>query len=202
LFLVIVSVEGLVSRWRPGRWLAVAAAAGVVAQVLAAGQAPLSTFQLREPKLWKEARSVGKGLIVVPVLQSGRTTWTQAFHGRPLLGGMLEDAPWAWPPAFRSFVEKSPLIMSLYGLGGKSPGAVEVWQSDLDALHGAGLGGVVFSTQSWTRIPRGAAQAAISRITDALGDPRYADREGAVWALPYDGRPGEAPSPQGSLPPP
>ena len=149
------------------------------------------------------AAARGEGaLIVVPVLKSPLTCRWQGLVHRPLLGGMVEEQPWAWPAAFRAFVEGNTLLMDLWALGEGQDRAVSAYTADLEALRAAGFTGVLLDMESWSRVPAARGVPVLERLTGALGDPDFADPSGALWQIHPDGLSGEPPPPEAHLPEP
>lgn len=195
LFLVILAVDGLARR-RP--WLTLTLPVGVLIQGYALGTLPLGSWRLELPEVWAEAARRGGGaIVVVPLLQAPLSCRYQPLLRRPLLGGMVEDKPWAWPPEWRAFVEGNRLLMDLWALGRGETRAVSVYQRDLDALRAAGFDTVLMDAERQARA-RGGAEA----LREALGAPLWEDPSGALWALPATGLSGDPPPSPWSLPEP
>ena len=201
LFLVIAAADGLARGPARGA-LAIALPVGLVLQARILGNAPLGTWAPSTPGIWRmvaEDPTPG-AIIVVPVLGSPGTAAMQPIHGRPLLGGMAEGLPWAWPPEFVDFVQQSPLLMGLADLSQGGQRAPPVYQQDLDRLRAAGFGLIVWDRLSWDGL-RGRARVDPKVVlTEALGPPAFSDAGGVVWYLPERGIPGEAPVPTSRLP--
>jgi hypothetical protein len=206
LFLAIAAATPIVQRWPRATWLL---PLGVWAQLKIFGNLPLGVWSMTMPPVWKAVqspmpsdRSDTEAIIVVPVLQSNLTCRWQPFHGRALLGGMIEDKPWAWPPAFREFVQDNGLLMQLWAIGQGRSRSLTAYQEDLDSLHEAGFGTVLLDWETWSRMPGRQSIPVANLITRALGEPTFQDGSGAVWDLPVEGRSGEAPSLDWKLPEP
>ena len=200
LFLAVAAADAAARRWPQGLWLL---PAGVLAQGWAGGALPLSTWTLEVPGVWQAvADRAGGAVIAVPVLRSPLTCRWQPFHHRPLLGGMVEDKPWAWPPEYRAFVEGNGLLMGLWALGKGEDGPVPVYQDDLDPLRGAGFDAVVLDAESWARLAGARRVPVRARLEAAFGEPSFVDDSGALWALPEAGEPGAAPATDLRLPAP
>jgi hypothetical protein len=193
VFLVVASFAGLAGgRLRRAAPLVPLA---LLAQLYVAGTAPLGTFALAPQGVWKAVQA-GKGaLIVVPLLHSPETCRWQAFHHRPVLGGMVEGLPWAWPAAFRARVGGNPLLMQLVGLGDGRDARLDVRADDLAALRADGFTQIVFDAESWRRWPRGGGVPMADRLSAALGAPLYRGEDGALWDLPRAAAPGSATAP-------
>lgn len=195
LFLAIAATDGLARR-RPA--LSLALPLLLLVQLWWRGPLPLGTWRLELPEVWAEAARRGTGAVIVaPVLQAPLTCRWQPLVRRPLLGGMVEDKPWAWPPAFRAFVEGNALLMGLWAAGRGEARAIPVYQRDLDTLRAAGFDTVLLDAEAWGRT-RGDA----SLLRDALGAPLWEDASGALWELPTVGAPGSPPKSPWKLPQP
>ena len=114
LFLALAACDGLARRWPAALWAL--PVAGLL-QLWSGPTLPLGSWRLELPAVWAEAARGEGALIVVPVLKSPLTCRWQGLVHRPLLGGMVEEQPWAWPAAFRAFVEGNTLLMDLWALG-------------------------------------------------------------------------------------
>lgn len=202
LFLVVASFNGL-STLRLGRWLVPLVPALLVGQLFVQRTLPLPSFGMPVPALWSE---VGRGqgaLIVVPVMHAPDSCRWQAFHHRPVLGGMAEGLPFAWSPAFRAAFEGNPLLLQLLAMGDGKLATVDVRQGDVDALVGLGFTEVVVDLEAWRRWGRGGGIDPVAVLRGGLGAPIYAGPEGALWALPTTAASGHATPPSGiRLPPP
>ena len=191
LFVVLLAGEGLARL--PGRaaWATWGLPVGVIGQQLLSGGLPLDRWQFEVPEVWEAvaARPETGAIAVVPVLGAQRTCAWQHTHARPLLGGMLENQPGALPPAQRTFISSSPLLVDLWALGRESERVGAPWTVDLNMLREAGFDTVVLDRAAWDEGPprRGDPERAISA---ALGAPVVSTGDGAVWLLPTTGRAG------------
>ena len=205
LFLVLLAADGL-ARWRP--WATWVLPVGVIVQLWTAGNLPLGTWKQELPPVWKAvaAQEEQGALLVLPLLNSPLTCRWQPFHGRPMLGGMVEHMPWAWSPSFRELVSDSPMLMALYALGRGKRTDVPVLQDDLARLRELGFDTVVLDRESWrwlSMMPGSDVNLPVERlVTEALGTPLFRDDTGVVWRLPEQGRSGQAPPAPIELPPP
>ncbi len=205
LFLVLLAADGI-ARWRP--WATWILPVGVLAQLWGLGQLPLDTWRQELPPVWKavQAQDERGALLVLPLLNSPLTCRWQPFHGRPMLGGMVEHMPWAWSPTFREQVQDNAMLMALYALGRGKRMSVPVFEEDLASLRAAGFDTVVLDQDAWrwlAMMPGSDVTLPVERlVTQALGDPIFSDASGAVWRLPTTGRPGTPPPPAMDLPPP
>jgi hypothetical protein len=216
LFLVLLAGEGVARLPGALRWLPWVVPAGLVAQLWSTGALPLGTWRFAPPAVWEAVaeRPETGAIAVVPVLGAQRTCAWQHLHGRPLLGGMLENQAGALPPEQRAFIGASPLLVDLWALGRETEQVAQPWQEDLDRLHAAGFDTIVLDRDAWGEGPprRGDPERAISR---ALGAPLVSTEDGAVWRLPERGRGGTptgtrefqlegppGPDPKGGGPPP
>lgn len=199
LFLAILAADGLARRAPQMLWALLLAS---FAQLWTDRVLPLGTWRLDLPTVWVEAARGQGALIVVPVLKSPLTCRWQPLVRRPLLGGMLEEQPWAWPPAFRSFVEESALLMDLWALGEGQDREITAYEADLVLLREAGFTGVLLDQESWRRVPAAQGVPVEARLKAAFGDPTASDASGALWTLPTLGLEGMPPPPSQRLPEP
>ena len=191
IFLVLLAGEGVGRLRGRAAWLAWALPIGVVGQQLLDGGLPLARWRPDVPAVWAAVadRPERGAIAVVPVLGAQRTCAWQHAHGRPLLGGMLENQAGALPPSQRAFIAASPLLVDLWALGRDTERLAMPWQVDLDALRAAGFDTIVLDRQAWASGPprRGDPERA---IRGALGEPVASTADGAIWLLPERGRAG------------
>ncbi len=199
LFLAVLAADGLARRAPAALWglLALSYVQLWVDRVL-----PLGTWRLTLPPVWTEAARGQGALIVLPLLKSPLTCRWQPLARRPLLGGMLEQQPWAWPPAFRAFVEENALLMDLWALGEGQDREIIAYEADLLVLREAGFTGVLLDQESWSAVPAAAGVPVALRLKAALGDPEFSDPSGALWRLPALGQEGAPPPVELRLPEP
>ena len=188
LFLAVAAADGLARR---------APRALVALPLLGLGQLyvdhhlPLGTWALTTPPVWSAVAQRSGAVIVVPVLKAANTCRWRV--GRPLLGGMTEAQPWAWPPEYRRFVEGSALLMALWDLGRMHDREVPVYQADLDRLRAAGFETVLLDQESWDALPSKEFLDPRARLTQTFGAADLDDASGAIWTLPVTGSPGAPP---------
>ena len=197
LFLVVAASDGLARRWPAALWAL--PVAGLL-QLWSGPNLPLGAWRLELPAVWREAAAGQGALIVVPVLKSPLTCRWQSQARRPLLGGMVEEQPWAWPAEFRAFVQDNTLLMDLWALGEGQDRAVNPYAADLATLREAGFTGVLLDMESWSRVPAARGVPVLERLSAALGDPDFADPSGALWTLHPEGLAGEPPPSEFRLP--
>lgn len=194
LFFVVLAGEGIARLPRvaglPG-WAPWLVPAGILAQLWSTGGLPLGQWVFRPPEIWQRVseRPETGAIAVVPLLGSQRTCAWQHLHGRALLGGMLENQAGALPPAQRTFISESPLLVDLWALGRETESIAAPWQVDLDSLRASGFDTVVLDRAAWAEGPprRGNPERALTR---ALGAPVASTDDGAIWLLPDTGRSG------------
>ena len=202
LFLVVASFAGMFSLGR-ARLIALAVPLGLAAQLSAQGTLPLESFRFEVPKLWTTAAATPGALVVVPVMHAPDACRWQPFTRRPVLGGMAEGIPWAWPPAFRAHFEANPLLLQLLALGDGKVGAVDVREEDLASLRADGFTQIALDREGWLKWRHGQDGNVLTVLTAAFGAPIYAGPEGALWDLPATAASGSASPPAGvRLPPP
>lgn len=197
IFLAILAADGLARRAPAALWLLVA---GTLGQLWAQGVLPLGSWRLTLPPVWQAAAEGEGALIVVPLLESPLTCRYRPLVHRPLLGGMVERQPWAWPPAWRAFVEDNALLMELWALGQGQDREITAYENDLSALRQAGFTEILLDAQVWARLPAAQEVPVRQRLDAALGEAERADDSGALWRLPALGSPGDPPDPGLSLP--
>jgi len=121
---------------------------------------------------------------VVPLHRSQLAGAQQWVHGRALYGGMVEDQPWAQPPAWRAYEQNSPFLRSLRSLSYGQSAKVVLETEDLARLHDDGFSRIVFDRFSWSKMPRRVAFDPEIILTQAFGAPIHRSNDGVVWALP------------------
>ncbi len=182
LFLTILACDG-VARWRP-RWVVILPI-GLLAQLWVDGVSPLPVWTPTVPDHWSylsQDREQG-AVIVVPIQRSQLSSGYQPFHGRPLLGGMVEDQPWAQPEGWREYVEASPFLLSLRRLSHARDVAIALEKKDISQLRADGFTTVVFDQLSWNRLPFAVRFDPKARLEAALGPADFVGDQGAVWSL-------------------
>jgi hypothetical protein len=163
-------------------------------------ESPTVGWRIAVPLLWSRlGQAEGGAVLVVPLLRSNKTCIFQPFHGRPLLGGMVEHMPNFLPDSFIDYFESSPLLMSTWSIGNGEDGEIELWQEDLDRLHSDGFDTVVFDQPSWDRLPNASHIDMLGRLTAVFGEPWYQDEGGAIFHLTTEGQDGTAPVPEGTI---
>lgn len=192
LFLVIGAVDGL-ARWRP--LATVALPIGLLIQLIAGGALPLGSYTLRGGELWRAvAEDPQRGaLIVLPLLQAPMTCSEQPFHGRALLGGMVENQPWFHPPEWTERVNSNTVLLDLWRISrGKAP-QHGPYQADLDRLRADGFDTLVLDNASWRLVGELVGRDGERLLSDYLGPPARRFADGALWRLPSAGLPGAPP---------
>lgn len=196
IFLVVASFGGLA--WsRSGRWLAPLVPAALLAQLFLQGAAPLPTYSPPAAPLYEAAAATPGALIVLPVMHAPDTIRFTPIHRRPVIGGMAEGLPWAWPPAFRSGFEGNPLLLQLLALGDGKLATLDLRQGDVDDLRAAGFTQVLYDAGAWQQWRHRADPGALTALTAAFGAPRFQNADGALWDLPTSAPPGHAAPPAG-----
>jgi hypothetical protein len=226
IFLAIGAIDGLARTWHWGAWLL---PIGVIAHLwspqVGENRCASCTFQgtletrpatlpmdngkaedpsvgwkIAIPLLWSRlGQEPGGAVLVVPLLRSNKTCIYQPFHGRPLLGGMVEHMPNFLPDEFIDYFEQSSLLMSTWALGNGEDGEIQLCQTDLDRLHADGFDTVVFDKPSWERLPDAQLINIMGRLTAAFGSPWYTDEGGAIFELPTEGDPSASCTAEGTI---
>jgi len=187
LFLVILAADGLARRLHGV--LVVLLPVGVIAQLWWAGNLPMGTWKLQLPHHWQLVADQpdGGAIIVVPLLRSGKTCAFQLFHGRPLLGGMLENQPWAFPPEYRSYLAASPLLVALRRISQGTDTEIPADSEDLARLVADGFDTLVLDGPSWRGVREARNIDIDARLRAALGAPWFSDERSGVWSLTGEG---------------
>ena len=184
LFLTLLAADGL-ARWKA--WATWVLPLGVFVQ-LQVMSLPMGSWRPGlEPPYTQLAQQSGGAVVVLPFLQCADAVRFQPFHGRPLVGGMVERMPEKRPPEFEAFVLGSPLLTGLFGLSQGEDVEVELWQEDLEALQRAGVDTLLLDRQCQMRSGTARDVALEEQVTELLGPPQYRHDAGAVWALPTQG---------------
>jgi hypothetical protein len=168
---------------------------GLLIQLIAGGVLPLGSYTLRGGELWRAvAEDPQRGaLIVLPLLQAPMTCSEQPFHGRALLGGMVENQPWFHPPAWTERVNSNTVLLDLWRISrGKAP-QHGPYQADLDRLRADGFDTLVLDNASWRLVGELVGRDGERLISDYLGPPARRFADGALWRLPSAGLPGAPP---------
>ena len=146
-----------------------------------------SLGQWSSPRIRTEvAQRPEKGAIAVVPLLGRRTCAWQHRHGRPLLGGMLENQA-GTAPEQRTFIAESPLLVDLWALGRDAESWLDPGSPISILWPRASIRSS--STERLDGGPprRGDPERALSQ---ALGRPVASTPDGAIWLLPEAGRPG------------
>ncbi|MEC7987910.1 MAG: hypothetical protein VX278_22270 [Myxococcota bacterium] len=213
LFLVVLSMDGLV-RWSKRnhalKILVLCLPLCLLYELNTKETLPLKTWKFNVPEVWKilAAEEEG-GIISVPVMNSQLNSRYQPFHGKPLLGGMVENQPWNYPKPYMEFVQGNGLLMALFALSKDAPKPFEVYAEDLEELREKGFRYIVYDKASWDRlsyhkvmwnqIQRNQSRH-IRYLKDALGEPAYTTTDGDfIWYLPSGGKKGRGPAAGGSI---
>jgi len=180
-----------------------AALVGFGLELRALGYAPFPTWSAEIPPGYACLAQGPEGAIIeLPYGYSQAHLYYQTAHGRPLLGGMVEDNVVFTPQAQRELREDNSFLRLLVALGadGTTQGTVE--EADREAVHQLGYRYVVLNQQAYaTSTPSsgnvdpmvGETNGAITRqLISTLGRPVYTDPEISIFA------PWGDPSPCGS----
>lgn len=182
LFLTVASVEGVVRKWPAAVWLI---PLGVVVQLWVRGVAPLGTWAPTVPEHWMALANDPEpgAVIVVPMHQGQLASQFQRVHGRPLLGGMIEDQPWRHPAPWKSYVNGNDFLLSLKAISYGRDVPLVLDAESLSLLRNDGFTRIVYDHSSWMNSPRRTEHRPDEKLRAAFGPPLFESQTGAVWAL-------------------
>ncbi len=155
------------------------------------GYAPFPTWDATIPPGYRcLAEGEPGALIELPYSKSQSHLYYQTAHGRPILGGMVEDNPVFTPAEQRALIADNRFLSLLLALG-KNPraeGSIEA--ADSEAIHALGYRYVVVQHRLYlsggsTRIDSAATEhtgVLLRRLTALLGRPVYVDPDITVFA--------------------
>ena len=183
LFLSIAAVDGFAARLPRVAW---AVPLGVMVQLWVRGDAPMATWTPSVPPHWQALASDTEpgAVIVIPMDYGQLAGQYQRVHGRPLLGGMLEDQPWRHPPEWRAYVAGNEVLRRLrsvsYGQGELGEPSAAAWAQ----LESDGFSHIVYDAESWVKSQRRADVHPAAHLRSSLGEPDFESPSGMVWRLP------------------
>lgn len=183
LFMSVAAIDGLRNRFPRMVWLI---PLGVLAQLWVRGVAPLPVWEPTTPPHWQALAedSDSGAVIVVPMDHGQLASQYQRVHGRPLLGGMIEDQPWRHPEEWTAYVRSNRFLKSLRAVSYGQDVPIDLDDDALRTLRADGFDRVVFDRASWVNARRNASVDPVSRLRETLGAPLMESTSGAVWALP------------------
>ncbi len=218
IVLALAAGEGLAALRRSfggrvARAVGVLALAGLGAQLAAFQLAPFPSWDASVPagyrclagRLPHEAAGTPGALIELPYSWNQAHLHFQQVHGRPILGGMLENNPTFTPAESVTFREDNTFVRALLDVATLQVGELPDWDdADREAVHALGYRYVVLQKDALVGGPQDGLQSASTRarmrairmaLTDMVGPPIYDDARIAIHA------PWGDPSPCASAPP-
>lgn len=182
---------------RRGRVLAtmvgLLATAAFGAELVRLGYAPFPTWSATIPPGYRcLAEGPPGALIELPYARSQAHLYYQTGHGRPILGGMVEDNPVFTPAEQRALITSNSFAALLLSLGDDPRAKGEYSPEDKEALGALGYRYVVVQHQSFmasapdSRVIdtglTGHSGALNRRLTALLGRPVYVDPDITIYA--------------------
>lgn len=182
LFITILAVDGMAARRPRLSWVI---PVGIFAQLVGRGVLPLDVWTPTVPTHWETlAQESDQGaVIVLPLHGSQLVGQYQRVHGRSLLGGMVEDQPWAQPENWKAYEHASPLLSSLRAFSYGRPLEHSWTAEDVQLLRDEGFSWIVFDAAAWRNLPRRVSRAPQSTLTNVLGPPAFESQDGIIWSL-------------------
>ncbi|MDP6935390.1 MAG: hypothetical protein QGG40_20890, partial [Myxococcota bacterium] len=213
LFLAILAAAGTAgaARWiasrttsrgtRPsmGRqeWAALALGLGLLGtfglELRDMGYAPFPTWNSAIPEGYRCLAQGPEGAIIeLPYARSQAHLYYQTVHGRPILGGMVEDNPIFTPAEQRSFIRENTFVDLVMTVG--SNARVEGFpdEEDRQAVYDMGYRYVVVQHQHYaSNAPKSRlidvtlteqTRGMTRRLTELLGRPVYTDPDISIYA--------------------
>jgi hypothetical protein len=170
--------------------------------------APFPTWDATVPAGYRcLAQGDDQALIELPYSWTQGHLYYQTLHGRPVLGGMLENNRVFTPPASVTLRTENTFLHAILGVATLQTDDFGWTLADRVALHDLGFGFVVFQKDAYQDSnAAGADKAATARrahlrrtkddLGQLLGDPLYDDARITIFApwgdpLPCDGSPPE-----------
>lgn len=202
--LLALAMALAVARLRARPWLqaaAVAALAGALAwRHHEAGRLPFPLWSSRVPDGYLCLAEGPPGAIIeLPFSWEQSHVYYQTAHGRPLLGGMIEDNPVFTPPEALALRRDNSWLRALLAYDPEDD-VVERWtEADRDAMHALGFRYVVLRKLAYGLDPDATGMIARARATHLrrhlqgvqalLGPPIYQDETINLYAPWGDPRP-------------
>jgi hypothetical protein len=194
-----------VTRWHGLRQkvLAVSLVGGALAVQVATlvhqGLLPMPAFEAGLPAVYRCLADPGGPVGAVIELPFGRSQahlWYQALHGRPILGGMLENQPAFQPPQAVAFRTENRFVAGLISAAASGDEPAFWPQADFDAAGALGYRYVVLLHDAYViagdevglRLGRSRLRRSAAALTVALGAPLWEDGRASLWA-PWGGAP-------------
>lgn len=182
---------------RDGRWRA-AAGVGLVgllaAGLVTSGLLPASSWDARVPRGYACLAEGPKGAVIdLPYAFTQGHLYYQTAHGRPIMGGMLEDNPVFTPTELTELRATNTFVKAVIdGPPAQGLDAQVVSEADKEAVHALGYEYVVLQLDAYRERVRLAGMAnvileirlrTLRRSFDrVLGNPVYEDARVAIWA--------------------
>ena len=191
---VLVSLASVVALQGHRRWMVAAALAWSV-ELWWGGLSPMPTWDATIPAGYRCLAGGTPGAIIeLPYGWSQAHLYHQTAHGRPILGGMLENYPAFQPPEARELREKNPWLASLLAATTTPPGVQQPWEeADRAELVALGFRYVVLqkdalivsdSTHPMRQtLTRTRQRRLMSTLKPLLGDALYDDDQLRIWSL-------------------
>ena len=211
LLLGVLAAAGLgeVARRKGGTLalvLGLVAMATFGAELKADGYIPFPTWSASIPTGYAcLAQGPPGALIELPYGKSQAHLYYQTLHGRPILGGMVEDNPIFTPAEQRDLIKTNSFLHLIMTLGDDARAAGSYDEKDRAAVHDLGYSYVVVEHAGYVRgEPKShlidvnkseQASALHRRLTAMLGAPVYTDPDITIYS------PWGEPSPCGSAGP-
>ena len=189
---------GLLLVQLPKRWSGAAAVAAVALGILPQireGVLPLTAKPWAMSALYTEMAEREGGLLELPLMVPRESLMYQPIHRQVLFGGMGENAPVFWPPAFKHKMGNH--FVRFLRAAVRTQSTVPTFQpADLEDVQADGARWIVLdrhalmgtvSKMGWYRVSeqsrKGAAARTVSRISAAIGPPVAVDGALVVWDL-------------------
>ena len=187
---------GAVAR-RYGSWAALAltltAFGGFAYELHAIHLIPFPTWSARIPNGYHCLADGEPGAIIeLPYARSQAHLYYQTAHGRPILGGMVEDNPIFTPPEQRALIRDNSFLRLINEVGQDARLEGQPLPSDVEAIHDLGYRYVVIQHNGYAKVASSSrlvdvtlteqSRSLTRRMTELLGKPVYQDPDVSIYA--------------------
>jgi len=173
--------------------VAVALSAAWMVDLRAGGVLPFPSWDATVPAGYRCLASGPPGAIIeLPFSFTQGHLYYQTAHGRPMMGGMLENNPVFAPDAFNDLRTENTFVAEIYDISRMLENAVTVAPADVEAVYALGYRYVVVQKDAYfmevsgrgrlDNLLRSKRRRMHAALTDVLGRPVYSDGRIDIYA--------------------